>query len=49
MDDLLIKVSISDVRRLKLHHIGILSFALAAISKTIQHGDWDPKYRVLTF
>ena len=49
IDDMFIKVSITDGRSLILHHIGILSFALVAILKTIQNGGWDPKYRMLTF
>ena len=40
-DGLLIKLSITDGRTLILHHIGILSFFLAAILKNIQNGEWD--------
>ena len=48
IDGMLIKISITDGRRLILHYIGILSFFLAAILKTIQNGGWDPRYRMLT-
>ena len=38
IDVLLIKVSNTDGRMLILHYIGILSFFMAAILKTIQNG-----------
>ena len=38
LDVLLIKVSITDGRRLILHYIGILPFFTAAILKTIKNG-----------
>ena len=37
-DVLLIKVSITDGRRLILHYAGFWSFFMAAILKTIQNG-----------
>ena len=48
IDDLLIKVNITDGKRTILDHIGISSFALAVILKTVQNGGCDPDYRVLT-
>ena len=44
----LIKVSITDGRRLILHYIGILSFVHGGHLETIQYGGWDPIYRVVT-
>ena len=43
IDLLLIKVSITDGRRLILHYIGVLSFFTAVILKTIQNGRVGPK------
>ena len=40
IDGLLIKVSITDGRKLILHHIGMSSFFLAVILKTFQNGGW---------
>ena len=44
----LIKVSITDGRRLILHYISILTFFYGGHLETIQNGGWDPSYRVLT-
>ena len=48
IDVLLIKVSITDGRRLILHYIDILPFFTVVILKTILNGGYDPRYRVLT-
>ena len=45
---LLIKVSITDGRRLVLHYICIMSFFHGGLLETIQNGGWDPRYRVFT-